>query len=175
MAWDKWKDTFLAAIDSFVKVNQKKSFTPPYISRDLLHAIKKKNSLSRKAKTKNSPELWAKFRKACQHIKCWINAKKKVYLSNLAESVFSNSKPFWRYFKAKSSKASTPDTMKFNYSKLFTAEEKANALNSYFASVFNPDTNGHFLFYPSSPLVNTLNDISVTLSEVESLLSKLTP
>ena len=157
LAWEEWKDTFLAAIDSFVhKVNLKKSFTPSYISGDFLHAIKKKNSLRRKAKTKNSPELWAKFHKAHQHIKCWINAKKKEYLSNLAESVFSNSKPFWRYFKAKSSKVSTPDTMKFNDSKLSTAEEKANAFNSYFASVFNPDTNGHFLSYPSSLSVNTL-------------------
>jgi len=71
LARDKWKDTFLAAIHSFA---------PPYISRDLLHAIKKKNSPRRKAKTKNSLALWAKF-------------------SNLADSVFSNSKPFWRFFK----------------------------------------------------------------------------
>ena len=36
LTWDKWKDTFLAATDSFdPKVNLKKSFTPPCISRDL--------------------------------------------------------------------------------------------------------------------------------------------
>lgn len=171
VAWDKWKDTFLAAVDSFVpKVFRERLFTPPYISRDVLHAIKKKESLRRKAKAKNSPELLAKFRKVRQHIKCWINAKKKEYLSNLAESVFTNSKPFWRYFKS-----STPDIMKFNESKLSTAEDKANAFNTYFASVFNRDTSEQIPSNPTSPLGNTLNELCVSASEVKSLLSKLSP
>ena len=58
LAWAKWKDAFLAAVDHFIpKTKLKRSFTPPYITKDLLHAIKMKESLRRKAKAKNSPEL----------------------------------------------------------------------------------------------------------------------
>jgi hypothetical protein len=31
--------------------------------------------IRRKAKAKNTPQLWEKFRKTRQHVKCWINAK----------------------------------------------------------------------------------------------------
>ena len=137
VAWSKWKAAFLTAADSFIpKTSLKRFFTPPYITKDLLHAINMKESLRRKAKAENSPQLWEKFRKTRQHVKCWINAKKREYLSGLSQSLYNNSKSFWRFFKSKSSKSSIPDVIKIEGLKLFSSEEKANAFNTYFASVF---------------------------------------
>ena len=176
LAWIKWKDAFLSAVDSYVpKVNLKRSYTPPYITSDLLHAINKKESLRRKAKVFNSPFLWEKFRQARKKIKCWINACKREYISGLAESLHTNLKAFWRFFKAKSSKSSLPDVMKTESSKLFNAQEKAVAFNRYFASVFTTNTSQFSPLTPRMPPSHQLNYISVSLAEVEKLLSKLSP
>jgi hypothetical protein len=51
IAWSKWKAAFLTAADSFIpKTMLKRSFTAPYITKDLLHAINMKEPLRRKAK-----------------------------------------------------------------------------------------------------------------------------
>jgi hypothetical protein len=58
-----------------------------------------------------SPDLWKRFRKEGQR-DIIISSKKKIiifYISGLSESIFSDSKPFWRFFKSKSSKSSLPD------------------------------------------------------------------
>ena len=57
------KNTFLSVVDSFIpKHTTKRLPTPPYLTRDLLHAIKRKESLRRKAKKKDTPDLWERFR-----------------------------------------------------------------------------------------------------------------
>ena len=178
VAWSKWKTAFLTAADSFIpKTSLKRSFTPPYITNDLLHAINMKESLRRKAKAKNSPQLWEKFRKTRQlHVKCWINAKKKEYLSGLSQSLYNNSKSFWRFLKSKSSKSSIPDVIKTGVLKLFSSEEKADAFNTYFASVFTSDSNSSLpLISPSRSSSNFLDSITVSEFEVQYLLSSLSP
>jgi hypothetical protein len=51
VAWSEWKAAFLTAADSFIpKTSFKCSFTPPYITKDLLHATNMKESLRRNAK-----------------------------------------------------------------------------------------------------------------------------
>jgi hypothetical protein len=53
VAWSKWKAAFLTAADSFIpKTSLKRSFTPPYITKDLLHAINMKESQPRVPKEK---------------------------------------------------------------------------------------------------------------------------
>ena len=134
-----------------------------------------KESLRRKAKAKNSPQLWEKFRKTRQHVKCWINAKRE-YLSGLSQSLYNNSKSFWRFFKSKSSKSSIPDVIKIGGLKLFSSEEKAVAFNTYFASVFTSDSNSSLpLISPSQSSSNFLVSITVSEFEVQSLLSSLSP
>ena len=125
-----------------------------------------KESLRGKAKAKNSPQLWEKFRKTRQHVKCWINAKKREYLSGLSQSLYNKS--FWRFFKSKSS---IPDVIKIRGLKLFSSEEMADAFNTYFASVFTSDTNSSLpLISPSQSSSNFLDSITVSEFEVQPLL-----
>lgn len=171
-AWSKWKNTFLKVVNRFIpQTNLKRSFTPPYITKDLLHAIKKKESLRRKAKASNTPELWDKFRKERQRLKCWIKAAKKAYISGLSESISNDSKPFWRFFKAKSSKSSLPDVMKHGDLRLSTSNQKADAFNIYFVSVFN-NCNDNSPPVPCT-LPESLDSIAITESQVQSLLRNL--
>ena len=111
-----------------------------------------------------------------QDVKCWINAKKREYLSGLSQSLYNNSKSFWRFFKSKSSQSSIPDVIKIRGLKLFSSEEKADAFNTYFASVFTSDSNSSLpLISPSQSSSNFLDSIIVSEFEVQSLLSSLSP
>lgn len=172
IAWAKWKDVFLAAVDTYIpKSTIKRSYKPPYITSDIIHAIHKKETLRKRAKSSNSPQLWEKFRELRRNIKSAIKTKKREYISSLAESVQNNSKEFWRFFKAKSTKSSLPDTMTLNGLKLTTAETKANAFNKYFASVFHPGSNP--LYSPPVSGPDKLESITVSVEEVNKLLSGL--
>ena len=50
IAWSKWKDTFLAAVDTHIPKQQvRRSSTPPYITSDIIHALHKKDTLRKRA------------------------------------------------------------------------------------------------------------------------------
>jgi hypothetical protein len=170
-AWAKWKDLFLAAVDSFIpKSNVKRSYKPPYITQEIIHALNTKKTLRKRAKSTNSPHIWERFRELRRSIKSLIKSKKRDYISTLASSVNEKPKDFWRFFKAKTTGSSLPDTMTHNDRQITTAEGKADAFNKYFASIFRPVS-------PSSPIVSpslssqiNLESITVSTEEVSYLL-----
>jgi hypothetical protein len=81
-AWAKWKDLFLAAVDSYVKG----SYKPPYITQEIIHALNTKKTLRKRAKATNSPHIWEQFRELRRSIKSLIRSKKREYISTLASS-----------------------------------------------------------------------------------------
>ncbi len=175
IAWMKWKDAFVTAVDTYIpKFTTKSKSSPPYVTSDLVHEIRKKETLREKVKKSNSPELWERFRDLRRKIKSEIRKKKREYIQGLAESVRDNSKEFWRFFKYKSNKSTLPDTMTHGDSRFSSSQAKAVAFNSYFASVFRPNT-------PSTsatkPVNNTdavgLESITISAEEVCCLLSGL--
>jgi hypothetical protein len=89
----KWKDTFVTAVDTYIpKFTTKSKSSPTYFTGDLMHEIRKKETLRKKAKKSNSPELWERFRDLRRKIKSVICKKKREYIQGLAESVRDNSK-----------------------------------------------------------------------------------
>ena len=69
-----------------------------------------------------------------------IRSKKREYIFSLASPVKEKPKEFWRFFKAKTTDSSLPDTLTHNDEQFITAERKADAFNKYFASTFHPAT-----------------------------------
>ena len=173
-AWTKWKDLFLSAVDAHIpKTKVKISYKPPYITKDIIHALNMKETIRKRAKSTNSPSLWDRFRELRRKIKSMIRSKKREYISTLASSVKNKPKEFWRFFKAKTTGSSLPDTLTLNDDQFTTSESKADAFNKYFASTFHPSA-------PSSSNVgssicdeDTLKSISVSTEETSYLLSNL--
>jgi hypothetical protein len=66
----------------------------------------------------------------------------------LESSAKDKPKDFWRFFKAKTTGSSLPDTLIHNNEQFTTAEGKADAFNKFFASNFRPVT-------PISPRVSS--------------------
>ena len=173
-AWTKWKDAFLSAVDNFIpKSKMKSSYKPPYITHDIIHSLNKKAALRKRAKLTNSSELWERFRQLRRNIKSLIRSKKRDYIAKLGSVVKEKPKEFWRFFKAKTTGCSLPDTMQHNDQDITTAEDKAEAFNSYFASNFRPDSPISRSCSPSISIQSNLEFISVSSEDVSALLSSL--
>ena len=68
--WFEWKSSFLSHVEEFVPKRKPRKFTtPPWFDGELLHAIRKKNSVRKKALKKDSNFLWDKFRTLRKNVK----------------------------------------------------------------------------------------------------------
>ena len=129
IAWSKWKDTFLAADDTYIPSRQtSRTYTPPYFTREIIHILHQKDSLRKRARNSNSALLWEKFRELRRSAKRMIKTKKRDYIRNLANTIKFNPIQFWKFFKSKSNKSTLPDTMTLADSTFKSSSEKADAL-----------------------------------------------
>ncbi len=166
-AWTNWKDLFLATVDAHIPKNKvKRSYKPPYITEDIIHAINKKETIKKRAKSTNSPSLWDRFRVLRRIVKNMIRSKKREYISSLASSVSEKPKDFWSFFKAKTTGSTIPDTLTHNEEQFTTSEGKANAFNKYFSSTFHSTTPCSSTIDSSNYGEDTLETISVTTEEL---------
>ena len=89
-----WYDMFLTCVDEFVpKVVIKDANRPPCIDKEVLLLIRKKNRIRRKAKLKDSVNLWERFRELRRQVKKMVNFKKRSC------SLGENPCKFWSYYK----------------------------------------------------------------------------
>ena len=161
IAWSKWCDIFLSAVDTFPRKQTSRSYTPHYFTNEIVHLLHQKETTRRRAKKSDSVELWEKFRRLCWSVKSLIKIKKSEYL---AETLPTNPKEFWKFFKSKSSKSSLPDTMTLADSSFTTSTAKADALNQFFASLFLPRPNTPRI--PTTELNSSTEFIPVSIEEV---------
>ena len=174
IAWSKWKDTFLAVVDTYIPSRQtSRTYTPPYFTREIIHILHQKESLRKRARKSNSALLWEKFRELRRSAKRMIKTKKRDYIRNLANTIKFNPKQFWKFFKSKSNKSTLPDTMTLADSTFKSSSDKADALNKFFASVFLPRPQNP-CFPPSNTVPVTPTEFSdVSVEEVCRLLNNL--
>jgi hypothetical protein len=91
----------------------------------------------------------------------------------MTSPVKNKPKDVW-IFKSKTTGSSLPDTMFLNAQKIMSAEEKADAFNRYFASIFRPGIPNSHIPPPSAYSQNDLDSISVSTEDMNNLLSSLT-
>ena len=170
----KWKDLFLATVNKRIpKIKVKSSYKPPYITEDIIHALNKKETLRKRAKSTNSSSLWDWYRELRRSIKNMIRSKKREYISSLASSVKEKPKEFWRFFKTKTTGSSIPVILTHNDEQFTIAERKGDAFNKYFASTFHPATPRSSSDWSSNYGENTLDSICVRTEEISYILSNL--
>lgn len=147
-AWNMWKDLFLSTVDAHIpKIKAKSSYKPPYITEEIIHALRKKETIRKRAKSTNSPSLWNRFRDLRRSIKSMIRSKKREHISSLASSVKDKPKDFWRFFKAKTTGSSLHDILTHSNEQFTTSKRKADAFNKFFASTFHPAKPNSCYFY----------------------------
>jgi hypothetical protein len=81
IAWSKWKDTFLAAADTYIPSRQtSRTYTPPYFTREFIHILHQKGSLRKRARKPSLALLWEKFRELRRSAKRMIKTKQRDYI-----------------------------------------------------------------------------------------------
>lgn len=68
--WLKWKEIFLDAVHKKIPIRTIKNInSPPWINSEIIHAIKKKETVRRKLKSTPSDALLAKFKELRARVK----------------------------------------------------------------------------------------------------------
>jgi hypothetical protein len=155
VSWSQWKEKYLAAIRDFVPMRKiKGKNSPPWITGDILHMIKKKESVRRKLRTSSSVYLIAKFKQLRFTVKRMISDSRAKYFENFEQDIVTNAKRFWSVFKIRKKATSVPEQMSVPSDtkdtdtnvkvdrKLISCNpvEIAEHFNRYFTSIFSCDS-----------------------------------
>ena len=175
-AWKQWTTFVFAAIDKLIpKVRRRESNNPPWISKELVKAIKHKKTLWRRVKKSTDERLRERFRILRQSIKNWIRCERKAYMRDIANEAFSNPKRFWSYYSFKNKSKPVPDKIKYKGVSISDDLERAEAFNDYFKSIYKDHTccSPPDLCPVNSNINELLELIQVTPEDVFSLLFNL--
>ena len=110
--------------------------------------------------------------------KILIAKKKRDQENKLKKSVSENPKRFWSYVKSSTRSSQSPNFLRNGQTYTTDSREKANLLNTFFHSVFNPcDIEPPaYIPTPSETLAdNQLSEIELFVEEVAVVLSNLDP
>ena len=134
---EKVNDLLLAAADICIPAfTVKKKINPPWITKDMIIMIKKKERLWRKLKARPSEALSQKFKELRRSVKQVIRSEYKRYLQHLASQLKVNAKRFWSYHSIKSKSKRLPEVITYNGRSATKPQEQANLFNIHFHSVF---------------------------------------
>ena len=95
-----WITTLTPVLPAVPKVEIKDANRPPWIDKEVLLLIKKKNRTRRKAKLKDSVNLWDRFRELRRRVNKMVKFKKRSHLTKLSCSLRDNPRKLWAYYKA---------------------------------------------------------------------------
>ena len=78
--WSSWKTILFHKLGTFIpKCITRKFVSPPWIDGEVTHAIRKKNTLYKRAKQKGSVVIWKRFREQRREVKYLIRSKRMTY------------------------------------------------------------------------------------------------
>ena len=167
--WCSWKNTFLAAVSDFVPTKKLQTRNHLPWMNQILHNIKKKNSIGIRMKRSRLPSqnLKDRFRDIPRKIKQMLCESRLNYINSICSVREQNSKRFWPFFKTKTKVSNIPDkvSMEVRNTERTSANndvEIANTFNTYFASIFTHDSDTDHQQENHSKTDVILNEITLT-------------
>jgi hypothetical protein len=134
--WEAFKSAIKNAVSKHVPtILRRNSHDLPWLTRDLQKLIKRKNRLHRRAKkTKN----WSNYRFCQKECRRRLRKAEQDYVNSMLEKGLQekDSKPFWRYVKAKRRDNSGVAPLKDGPTLVSDSLSKARLLLGQFCSVF---------------------------------------
>ena len=130
-SWENWRVEFLRIMDECVpKATLPNRSNIPWLTKDLVHSIQKRNYHHRMARKTGRLVHEAKYKKIRNKVVSKLKKKKSEFFNNLKP----NSKEFWRAVKVVQKQKSSIPTLSGN---ITDDKEKANVLNTHFSKCFN--------------------------------------
>ncbi len=169
--WSNWCSEFFTIMKNSIpqkKVSKHKNM--PWIQGDLLHDIKKRNRLFKKAKRTNKECHWTAYRLLRNSITVKLRQAKRDYFAASAST--GDSKDMWSAYKTLTKSESYPSILKDGDVVAETPAEKASMFNRFFARCF--DSNDiHPDFNRAVDHLFTLGSINCTSDEIIDILTNM--
>ena len=144
---------------------------PPWISGELLTAIRKKKTLWKLLKKDpNNAMKREKFRSTRQKIRMWCRLESRNYLTSIANEVLCSTKGFWSFFSLKNKKKPIPDKMKLDGNDYCNDLARVDAFSRFFQSVYK-DHNDCIIPDCYTSILPQSTDDSLSLIQVPSTKS----
>ena len=98
--WTLWRGTFLATADNFIpKKTRKGRYHPPLLTGEILHMLKRKETLRWKLIRVKRSSLLEKYKNLRRKRKNLIKLSLENFFASLSDYISSNPKLFWSFFK----------------------------------------------------------------------------
>ena len=133
-----------------------------YMNNEAIRLKNKKQKLWKKYSVSRSARDYDQFLKCKNQLRSMTRMLRKNFEKTLAKKSKISPKPFWSYVKSRlKTRPKIPTLSKQDGSKAFTSKEKAEALNKFFGSVYQtesdniPSTTDNFSGTPLSSIIIT--------------------
>ena len=171
--WSNWKSRFLQVMELCVPQSTLRSRRNlPWLTKTIVQAIRRRNSLFRVAKRSKSSASYQKYRAARNRVVALLRLSKAKYFNNLRSL---DAKEFWKAIKLLSKQESSIPTLINNGTPVEDNRGKAVLLNEFFHSCFNNHTPP---LTPQPSLLAPCNcpqDLLCSEDEIFHLISTLRP
>ena len=139
--WDQIESEIKSVMDKHIpQKTAAKQNSLPWFNRTHHRLRRKKQRAYNKAKTSQSDADWNKFLSIQKELRKELNNAEREFVStNLTTAMKENVKQFWSYMKKLGQGETGVADLKINNKIISEGEEKAEALNSQFASVFTEE------------------------------------
>ena len=154
--WSTWKHYFLQIMELCIPhtvANVKRN--PPWITKNILNAIKKRDKLFRTAKSTGNPADCVKYNRKRNEVVSMLRECKQSFFNLQLND--ADAKTFWKTVRSlKQTSSSTIPTLHDGDKTARTSLDKATTLNNFFYTCFN---------HTQPPLCDTDQDFSLCPSE----------
>ena len=139
--WNLFKKYTLEAMEKFIPHRMSKSKqSHPWINRDIIRHMRKRDKLFARARKENTQKLWSSYRKQRNYVTKLLRQSYNTYMEDvLGPSLDENPKQFWSFIRSQRREAVGIPTLTVNGNNSATDKEKAEALNQQFTSVFTDE------------------------------------
>ena len=177
IAWSIMENNILKVIDDMCPIQTfyVKNLRDPWISQEILEAIKDKDRLLSKAKRSDNQQDWVIARQRRNEVKKLVKDAKSEFIKENLTQYENNSKKFWHSLKdvLPSQNSNNKISLKNKNGNLIqNLKELANEMNSFFTSIgpnLAKDMRDPWI-YSGAEVVNNIPDITSNNEEILKLL-----
>jgi hypothetical protein len=171
-AWLRFKTKIETVVRDCVPLRRPRNQNrPPWMTREILQAVRKKRRLWKRDKHKLDKTEYREQEKKTRNL---IRNAKKRFERRLAEGGASNKRPFYAYVKNRTKTRQSVGPLKNERGEKVTENlEMASLLNETFGKAFTRENNNNVPDPDQSHQGQEISNISVTVKEVRGKIRKL--
>ena len=176
-SWENLVDKLINLIESNVpvcKANRDTVKKCPYVNHECLVAIKNKHSKWTKFQHCKSDNNYNQYKIARNKTIAELRKAKYLHEKDLAANIKTNSKLFWGYVRSKlKTKSAIGQLQGQDGAEIDDNQEKADLLNSYFASVFQNEETEPIPNFVDRNFMQELNTVRISSDKISKAIDRL--